>query len=271
MIAALVAAGVALVVGVTFIGFQLVPDGSEPAPTADPGGDPPPPADGHGASPEDQEAPTAGGGPAPCYPPNEIPLCFPDENVGAAMVEQIQQLDGWECLVGDETDENGDSPLGTAECSLENIDGYNFGTSQSIGYVTADYEVGSPVTGFDVSAQAYEAEYLDQAATAQDAMDRVDEFFPEAVSYIWPEDEALQREAVEAFAQAQEQCRADAQADAGGGEPPDPTDADPNVTVTTPSGYEVSCSAPTTISVQGESGVVTSYTQAATIEAPTGY
>lgn len=213
-------------------------------PTAEAGA--PPSADARSgeepAKPRDPEAPV------PCEERSRVMHCFPVS--GPELVARIKKTPKWRCHKAGEKDDSGRT-LREPECRTRNQTNTRSASIQYAAYPRGD---GSKMEGVRISGAA---RALNGAVTAQDATKVSTEVFEMAVTHLWPDDTALQREARKALAGLRKkECRPAVEPE----------------TVKLSAGYEISCMTWKPITVKHNDGqVVTTISDSVRISVPLDY
>ncbi|MEV4729034.1 hypothetical protein [Saccharopolyspora sp. NPDC049426] len=176
-------------------------------------------------------APPPPGAPVRCQP-DLVLLCFPDDYDPDATMDAIAAA-GWTCYRKDDRTEAGNLVFEARRCEVQEQVGQQYGAYTSHGYERdfLNKETGK-LESFTLSVNTIAALQRGEHTTPEDSTRKLFGFFDFAAERIWFDKPDQLREAKEAFERLKPQCASPAGRTIEG------------ATVTTPSGYELNCSAP---------------------------
>ncbi|QWF82295.1 hypothetical protein [Amycolatopsis sp. CA-230715] len=214
---------------------------------------PPPPASSSTAPPADPYAPV------PCDPDSPgLNYCFPPKTTGPGFMDVVRKRQTtWKCYKNGEKDSAGNNVDEIEMCDASNNVDQPFSKDWSVGYNTDNFKpngtMNQVVVVASTGARSWKNEQTDKGKTSELAV----ELMGITVEMLWPDNKELQQEAKDAFKALQPKC------DAGEG------GMDGNK-AKLKLGYQLSCGSLTPVTVSGDKGPATTFTETMRIELPLG-
>ncbi|MCI2423920.1 hypothetical protein MOQ72_41625 [Saccharopolyspora sp. K220] len=182
------------------------------------------------------EAPPMPGAPIRCEPELRTLLCFPKDYNPEAVMDGVA-AEGWDCLRKGEQWDDGGSVSTVRECrEMDNV-GQPYTIRARFSYETHDHQPTGGLQAFDLNVTTSAASSKGERTSMADTTPALITVFDIIAKHIWRDHPEQFREATDAFNQLKSQCESPAGHTFEG------------VTVTTPSGYQMSCSSTTPASV----------------------
>ncbi|MEU6712091.1 hypothetical protein ABZ897_11500 [Nonomuraea sp. NPDC046802] len=250
VVAVVVVAAVAVVVMMRKPGERPAATQAAQSPAAETPAEETPTAASSTKQPDKPRAPEA---PVPCDPDKERgPHCFPPSTGGAAFLNRIHKAMKWRCYKSGEKD-NADLTIRDPECQAVNNVDQAYTKRVALGYRTAPRQKSGPMREVFITASTHA---VNQGTTVKNSAKLGTQAFGIAVTHLWPDNKALQREAKQALVKVQRLCTPDKMIES----------------VRLSAGYEVTCGVPTPVVVDNRQGQpVLTITQSLGIKVPFDY